>query len=165
VPEEYFESAHFKLPALTGKNPIRDIGTGFQKLVEKTDEVLWGGATGIGVGAWTALSGLNAKLNEEPGVTGVQTLRIRAEQGAAAGRLRGGVECRSPEEVSLGETLFTLPVGLRPPGTCQLPCILNTSGTFTVPKMQVTSAGVCTLAAAIKSNAVLLFDGITFNLT
>lgn len=42
MPEEYFESAHFKLPALTGKNPIHDIGTGFQKLAEKLDEVLYG---------------------------------------------------------------------------------------------------------------------------
>jgi hypothetical protein len=43
MPEEYYESTHFKLPALTGKNPIHDIGTGFKKLAEKADEVLFSG--------------------------------------------------------------------------------------------------------------------------
>lgn len=116
-------------------------------------------------GPWTALSGLNAKLSEEPGVTGVQSTRARTESGGAVARLRGGVEVKSPEEFLAGETLFTLPVGLRPPGVCFLPAMLNTAGVLTYPKMQVTSAGVCSLSALMKSNAVLTFDGLTFNLS
>jgi hypothetical protein len=116
-------------------------------------------------GAWTAPTGLNAKLTSAEGITGVQALDIRSESGGVSGRIRGGVAAKAGEEYLSGETLFTLPVGLRPPGVCFLPCVLNTAGVITVPKMQVTSAGVCTLNAAIKSNAVLTFDSLTFNLT
>jgi hypothetical protein len=70
MPEEYFESTHFKLPALTGKNPIHDIGTGFKKLAEKIDEVLYGRAVLLEGGAnspnflsWAAIGASGAIEN------------------------------------------------------------------------------------------------------
>ena len=41
MPLNFLESAHYKLRALTGKNPGHEIGTGFADLAEDIDKLLW----------------------------------------------------------------------------------------------------------------------------
>lgn len=111
----------------------------------------------VTVGVWTKVT-FGAKV-EQGGVS--QAVGVRAELGLNVARLRGNTKIKSGEELKTGETLFTLPVGFRPPGNVE---ISVNPGTLQV--INIATTGVVTLPGhALTSTTTLSLDGITFNLT
>jgi hypothetical protein len=108
---------------------------------------------GIGNGPWTAVT-LGAKLEAN---ASFQTIRARTESGGASVRLRGVPTVKSTEELKTGETLLTLPVGFRPPGT------VFTAATS--PAIEISAAGIITANAAVLEHVGVVLDGVTFNLS
>ncbi len=89
---------------------------------------------------------------------GAQTVRARAELGGNVCRLRGVAKIKSGEELKTGETLFTLPEGLRPPGHVDL----TLAGSVI---LEIATTGVAILSATKTSAQTIIMDGLTFNLT
>jgi hypothetical protein len=89
---------------------------------------------------------------------GSQTVRARAELGGNVCRLRGVAKIKSGEELKTGETLFTLPEGLRPPGHVDL----TLAGSVI---LEIATTGVAILSATKTSAQTIIMDGFTFNLT
>lgn len=100
---------------------------------------------------------------------GFQTPGSRVEESGAALRLRGIIKVKAGETLKLGETIFTLPEGSRPPGKVDLFCYGET-GAATAGLIQIATTGVVTVVAWLSgteagAGKVLILDGLTFNLT
>lgn len=106
-------------------------------------------------GAWEALT-LGAKV--ENGAT--QTPRVRKELGSS--RLRGTVKIKAGEKLLAGETLFTIPAGLRPLGAIRAPAPNSTSFN---KELLIATSGVATLPTELTAGEEISLDSITFNRT
>lgn len=103
--------------------------------------------------AWEALV-LGPKI--ETG--GLQEPAVRSDDGANFAELRGAAKAKAAENLAVGETLFTLPAGFRPPANVE----------YETPKGQIKIAaatGVVTLSFELKAGEVVRLDGVGFNLT
>jgi hypothetical protein len=112
----------------------------------------------IEAGPWTAVV-LGPKIEARPGI---QAPEVRTELHAASARVRGGFQAKAAENLAIGETLFTLPVGFRPPALIE---ITQTSTAGVVLIVKIAATGVVTLSKELKAGEAVLFDGETFNLT
>jgi hypothetical protein len=107
-------------------------------------------------GAWTPLElGAGVEANTTT-PAGLNTPRCRTEDAGTVVRLRGGLKAAA---LKIGERLFTLPVGFRPPAVIFLPAAtINAGGNH----MTITAAGV---ASMDNENGQVYLDGLTFSLT
>lgn len=106
--------------------------------------------------AWENLT-LGAKVEAGGG----QVPAARAEDGKTMVRLRGRPKIKAGEELKIGETLATIPAGLRPIGTIQMPVQLGAA----IGYLTITEAGVITASAAVTAGLSVGLDAITYNLT
>lgn len=108
-------------------------------------------------GAWTALT-LGTKVEED---AAEQTVRARTE--GTIVRLRGATKIKAGETLTAGETLATLPVGLRP--VEKRVVLSSVTNANKAQAMLVATTGVVTLLENLPAATVLVLDGLTFNLT
>jgi hypothetical protein len=116
----------------------------------------------VTVGVWKALE-LGAKVEEAK--VGLQTARVRAELGLNTARLRGGLVIKAGQELKEGETLFTLPVGFRPPASVYLMGAVEHGAVRSIRQMAVLPTGEVSLSGAVEENGIVCLDSVTFNLT
>jgi hypothetical protein len=110
---------------------------------------------GLGASAWSALV-LGAKV--EAGA--LQTPGVRRE--GVTARLRGLPKIKAGEELKVGETLATVPAGMRPPAAVQLSA---TSGAVGPIPILVATTGIITVGVSIAVGNAAPLDGLTYNLT
>jgi hypothetical protein len=112
---------------------------------------------GLGTGVWTPLESLNAEL-EELIAYGIQSTRVRLEDGGASCRLRGGFACK--HTLSPGAALATLPIGFRPTGLITIYVVFGLE--FAI--LTISTAGVMKISKEMVTGEDVYFDGVTFNL-
>ena len=112
-------------------------------------------------GPWEPLT-LSAKVREES--SGVPTPRARIELLGNIVRLRGMLEVRSGDELKIGETLATLPVGLRPKLDDSFAAALVNTAKPPV-WIEVQTTGGLIVEAALGEKDLILLSGCTFALT
>lgn len=114
-------------------------------------------------GAWKTFASFGTSVSaEEAGPW--QSPRIRSEDTGTVARMRGAALCVA--SLGLGATVFTLPIGLRPPATVIVPFSYTTGGgVMTVAQLVIPSTGVANVASGTSASGFIHLDGITFNLT
>lgn len=94
---------------------------------------------------------------------GLQANEVRSENGGATGRIRGSFRIKAAEELVAGETLFTIPVGFRPPADIEFERVTSAGG---LHRLKIAAAtGICTDTSPILATQIVFFDGFTYNIT
>jgi hypothetical protein len=110
-------------------------------------------------GAWAKPSSLGAKVEE----TAAKLDAGRTKDNAQVTELRGALKIKAGEELKSGETLCTLAEALWPTQARTVDCSSGLAGTTsTGNKLLISTAGVVTVAVAVKSAEEVFLDGLLY---
>lgn len=94
---------------------------------------------------------------------GLQANEVRTENAGGTGRIKGDFRIKAAEELIAGETLFTVPVGFRPPADIEFERVTSAGG---LHRLKIAAAtGICTDTSNILATQIVFFDGFTYNIT